>query len=545
MENPLRWLDRMGEVDGSQKHVVGAGGYAIVTNETFVNEVGSTATDLPIVRVQHALKRTLRTGSLEKEKGTHVREKPLHEGLNRNREDRMPFSLLQTTTKVLDGCAGYVRRKFNETCQETGDMRAENLPNFFCSLRQEISFDLKAVLHRVRFLSQHPNNANPYDIFEEILNRHISPLPRILVDHDENRFCMMESAGWGTVDAVLRHASALNEECLQALAWEVLLAVLYFSRAGIPHHDIKPANICVGLGRDGRVIARCIDISSYRHCSPYTAAPELFLGHQPLQRTPANDAYSLGCTLYHIFTRQNLLENVGMHEDLSTKNFAEIIDVLKKFWRTFDKNNVPAIYDAIPQPWKEIIQGLTVYDPKDRWSLEKCHTTLLRTANTSIMQGINNDLAFALVRTAFSGLWSFVEQVSNKEEGFIFPHHLGPLYRVFAHPFVVNQWEHLPADIDQLRLILHPKDKAAHISREDLVSAFEGIAPHLDTQHCLRYDSSQMIRQESGQVVKSMSASLWNSTAFVPKVESVPCNETSILIPVQIDNQSPPSKEGV
>ncbi|MEV0251671.1 serine/threonine-protein kinase [Nocardia sp. NPDC050712] len=140
--------------------------------------------------------------------------------------------------------------------------------------------------------------------------------PNIVPVYDHSRpdeprlWIAMKYVAGQDASVLLRQQGPLALTRAAQLISDIAAGLDYAHRAGVLHRDVKPANMLVEVGADGREralvtdfgIARAVDhtvtMSGIMASFAYTA-PERFLGLAADQRA---DVYSLGCSLYELLT---------------------------------------------------------------------------------------------------------------------------------------------------------------------------------------------------------------------------------------------------
>lgn len=148
------------------------------------------------------------------------------------------------------------------------------------------------------------------------------------------------------------------------ISWELCRAIAFAHRKGILHRDIKPLNVFLsgyGLTKVGDFgLARFVEVVTRTHTvfnamSPAYAAPEQWRGEK---HTVETDFYQLGCTLYHIFTRQLPFEKQGLPAMMN----AHLNEI------TVEPNRITSI---IPEKLSKAIMELMSKKPEERLALWK------------------------------------------------------------------------------------------------------------------------------------------------------------------------------
>lgn len=139
---------------------------------------------------------------------------------------------------------------------------------------------------------------------------------------------------------------------------QTLRALSYLHSQHIYHLDIKPSNILVQKGDDGRLTAKIIDfgLAAFRRKgmlagSPPYLAPESILEEK---RDGRSDIYSLGATWYTCLTGQNPFEGANLAETITLQKVHMPPPVSERL------NHVPGYLDAI-------LEKMLKKNPADRY----------------------------------------------------------------------------------------------------------------------------------------------------------------------------------
>ncbi|KAG7096532.1 hypothetical protein E1B28_003960 [Marasmius oreades] len=158
----------------------------------------------------------------------------------------------------------------------------------------------KAGLKEVQMLNK-LKQADPED------KKHIVRLERTF-EHRGHLCLVFESLSMNLRDVVKRFGKdvGLNIKAVRAYAHQLFLALSLFRKVGVMHADIKPDNILVN---EQKTLLKLCDLGSASDASengitPYLVsrfyrAPEIILG---VPYDPALDIWSMGCTLYELYT---------------------------------------------------------------------------------------------------------------------------------------------------------------------------------------------------------------------------------------------------
>ncbi|KZT11177.1 kinase-like protein [Laetiporus sulphureus 93-53] len=158
----------------------------------------------------------------------------------------------------------------------------------------------KAGLKEVQILNK-LKQADPDD------KKHIVRLERTF-EHRGHLCLVFESMSMNLRDVVKRFGKdvGLNIKAVRAYAHQLFLALSLLRKCNIMHADIKPDNILVN---DQKTLLKLCDLGSASDASeneitPYLVsrfyrAPEIILG---VPYDPALDIWSVGCTLYELYT---------------------------------------------------------------------------------------------------------------------------------------------------------------------------------------------------------------------------------------------------
>ncbi|KAN0075564.1 Protein kinase-like domain containing protein [Tylopilus felleus] len=137
--------------------------------------------------------------------------------------------------------------------------------------------------------------------------KHIVRLERTF-EHRGHLCLVFESLSMNLRDVVKRFGKdvGLNIKAVRAYAHQLFLALSLLKKANIMHADIKPDNILVN---EQKTLLKLCDLGSASDASenditPYLVsrfyrAPEIILG---VPYDPALDVWSIGCTLYELYT---------------------------------------------------------------------------------------------------------------------------------------------------------------------------------------------------------------------------------------------------
>jgi len=158
----------------------------------------------------------------------------------------------------------------------------------------------RAGLKEVQILNK-LKQADPED------KKHIVRLERTF-EHRGHLCIVFESMSMNLRDVVKRFGKdvGLNIKAVRAYAHQLFLALSLLKKANIMHADIKPDNILVN---EQKTLLKLCDLGSASDASenditPYLVsrfyrAPEIILG---VPYDPALDIWSIGCTLYELYT---------------------------------------------------------------------------------------------------------------------------------------------------------------------------------------------------------------------------------------------------
>ncbi|KAF8734297.1 hypothetical protein AX14_003463 [Amanita brunnescens Koide BX004] len=158
----------------------------------------------------------------------------------------------------------------------------------------------KAGLKEVQILTK-LRQADPED------KKHIVRLERTF-EHRGHLCLVFESMSMNLRDVVKRFGKdvGLNIRAVRAYAHQLFLALSLLKKSNIMHADIKPDNILVN---EAKTLLKLCDLGSASDASenditPYLVsrfyrAPEIILG---VPYDPALDVWSVGCTLYELYT---------------------------------------------------------------------------------------------------------------------------------------------------------------------------------------------------------------------------------------------------
>ncbi|KAI0312332.1 kinase-like domain-containing protein, partial [Amylostereum chailletii] len=158
----------------------------------------------------------------------------------------------------------------------------------------------KAGLKEVQILNK-LKQADPDD------KKHIVRLERTF-EHRGHLCLVFESLSMNLRDVVKRFGKdvGLNIRAVRAYAHQLFLALSLLRKSNIMHADIKPDNILVN---EQKTLLKLCDLGSASDASenditPYLVsrfyrAPEIILG---IPYDPALDVWSVGCTLYELYT---------------------------------------------------------------------------------------------------------------------------------------------------------------------------------------------------------------------------------------------------
>ncbi|KAG7453187.1 kinase-like protein [Guyanagaster necrorhizus] len=158
----------------------------------------------------------------------------------------------------------------------------------------------KAGLKEVQILNK-LMQADPDD------KKHIVRLERTF-EHRGHLCLVFESLSMNLREVVKRFGKdvGLNIRAVRAYAHQLFLALALLKKVGVMHADIKPDNILVN---EAKTVLKLCDLGSASDASeneitPYLVsrfyrAPEIILG---IPYDPALDIWSMGCTLYELYT---------------------------------------------------------------------------------------------------------------------------------------------------------------------------------------------------------------------------------------------------
>lgn len=135
------------------------------------------------------------------------------------------------------------------------------------------------------------------------------------VTNDGSPYIVMEMLQGRTLEGLVTARTRLPVACSVAVALQLCDALDAVHRAGVIHRDVKPANMVVVKGVDGREVVRLVDfgIAKFEPSdarvtrqgvvlgSPAYMAPEHIL-QQGIEPDPTFDLYAVGVTLYECLT---------------------------------------------------------------------------------------------------------------------------------------------------------------------------------------------------------------------------------------------------
>ncbi|HEX8794055.1 MAG TPA: serine/threonine-protein kinase [Polyangiaceae bacterium] len=135
------------------------------------------------------------------------------------------------------------------------------------------------------------------------------------VTRDGSPYVVMEMLQGRTLEGLITARTRLPVECSVAVALQLCAALDAVHRAGVIHRDVKPANMVVVKGVDGREAVRLVDfgIAKFEPSDAKVTSPCVILGspaymapehilQQGLEPDPTFDLYAVGVTLYECLT---------------------------------------------------------------------------------------------------------------------------------------------------------------------------------------------------------------------------------------------------
>ncbi|TIB70163.1 hypothetical protein E3P77_00081 [Wallemia ichthyophaga] len=151
--------------------------------------------------------------------------------------------------------------------------------------------------------------------------KHVVRIERTF-EHRGHLCIVFESLGMNLREILKRFGAnvGINIKALRAYAHQILLALSLLKKANVMHADMKPDNILVS---ENKALLKVCDLGSAADVSegditPYLVsrfyrAPEIILG---LPYDTAIDMWSVGCTLYEMYTGQILFSGRSNNEML-------------------------------------------------------------------------------------------------------------------------------------------------------------------------------------------------------------------------------------
>lgn len=167
-------------------------------------------------------------------------------------------------------------------------------------------------------------------------------------------FVVMELVEAPTLADIMAAQGALDSDRVATIGLALLSALEVAHAAGVVHRDVKPSNVMLLPGDRVKLadfgIARAMDDPGHTSSgvlgSPGYMAPELFNGGFP---GPASDLWALGATLFHA------VEGYGpFHRDTTAATLHAIM---------YEEPRL----QLCRQPLADVIMGLLVADPHQRW----------------------------------------------------------------------------------------------------------------------------------------------------------------------------------
>lgn len=143
-----------------------------------------------------------------------------------------------------------------------------------------------------------------------------------IIEENDYTFLVYPYLPDGTLDEELNPIS-LHVENVRSLSAKVCIGLEYIHQLGIVHRDIKPSNILLGNNEEGfyPVIfdfnicytkeLQHMEESGHVLGTPHYMPPEIASGSVPDNRS---DLYSLGATMFRLFTGRNLFDGDGPSE---------------------------------------------------------------------------------------------------------------------------------------------------------------------------------------------------------------------------------------
>ncbi|WP_405496443.1 serine/threonine-protein kinase [Nocardia sp. NBC_00511] len=182
-------------------------------------------------------------------------------------------------------------------------------------------------------------------------------------ESDERLWIAMEYVEGTDAGHVVRSGPLAAEQAV-AIVSAVAQALDYAHGAGVLHRDVKPANVMLANGPHARVlladfgIAKALDesVSLTRtgdiYASLQYAAPEQLAGNAQVDRRA--DVYSLGCTLFHLFTGELPYPGVNSAQLLHGHLYLPV--------PLPSRRNL-----ALPRGFDQVIARALAKDPEDRF----------------------------------------------------------------------------------------------------------------------------------------------------------------------------------
>lgn len=183
--------------------------------------------------------------------------------------------------------------------------------------RQRTAFDREVAIKIIRSDLMHDTTARKRFLREAEVHAHLTHehiLTMIEFGEEQGRLFFVTPYIEGGTLAQCLHNGPLALAKVHELFTPLVQAVAYIHGRGVIHRDLKPGNVLLDQGSDGRIYVRLIDFGIAAIQGSQASEPLTTAGHEmgtaaymaPERRSgiaaPSNDIYSLGVMLYQMLT---------------------------------------------------------------------------------------------------------------------------------------------------------------------------------------------------------------------------------------------------